>query len=106
MTKVKIFGGICGFTTEVEVEKLKKKQVSLKVVTECPNWQKFVNALEESYDGMAFCIAKPGKSPLYDIVEAHLPVHAGCVVANGILKAIEAECGLALKKDCSITFVE
>lgn len=104
MKKVTIKSGICGFVTEVEACKLKKKEVSLKVSSTCPNVKKLIEAMDDTYDGFALCFAKPGRSPLYETAQEFLPVHAGCPVINGILKCVEAELMLALPGDASITF--
>ena len=40
----------------------------------------------------------------YNEAQELLPPHAGCPVINGILKCVEAECGLALPGDSSIVF--
>ncbi len=104
MKKVVIQSGICGFITEVEAEKLKKKEVRIKVESTCPNIKKLAEAMSETYDSFALCFQKPGKSPLYNEAQELLPPHAGCPVINGILKCVEAECGLALPGDSSIVF--
>ena len=106
MTKVKVEPGICGFTTIVTADTNEEEEVTLKVSTGCESVKNMMAALGDTFDGIELCLAKPGTGLFYDYAKEHFPVHAACPVINGILKCIEAECMLALKKDASITFLE
>ena len=64
-----------------------------------------VGALGPAFDAYDLCLRKPGDGPLYEYAREHFPAHASCPVISGILKAVEGECGLALKKDVSIRFL-
>ena len=57
------------------------------------------DTLGNTFDAYELCLGKPGTGPLYEYAAKHFPVLAG------IAKCVEAECGLALKKDASITFL-
>lgn len=105
MTKVKVEPGICGFTAMVTAEVNEEDEVSVKVSTGCESVRKMMEALGDTYDGVALCLAKPGTGVFYDYAREHFPVHAACPAINGILKCVEAECQLALKRDASITFL-
>ena len=106
MTKVKIEPGICGFTTMVTAETNEDDEVIVKVESGCGSVTGMMHALGDTFDGIELCLAKPGTGVFYDYAKEHFPVHAACPIINGILKYIEAECQLALKKDASITFLE
>ena len=68
--------------------------------------ESMMEELGESFDAYECCLQKPGAGPFYEYAQAHFPVHVSCPVINGILKCMEAEAHLALKKDASIAFVE
>lgn len=105
MTKVKIEPGICGFTTLVTAENQGDDEILLHVETGCPNVTKMMEALGNTFDAFETCLAKPGAGPFYEYAAQHFPGHGACPVIAGICKSIEAEDGLALKKDASISFV-
>lgn len=102
MTKVKIEPGICGLTAYVTAESEDGMDVTVTVESPC----KGVAGLSGEYDAYEICFAKPGANPMYEYAAEHFPSHGGCAVIAGIIKCVEAECHLALKKDVSITFVE
>lgn len=100
MAKCEIHGGICGFVTEVEAIDSGKRNIRLKITSDCPNIQKLaeelieINALDE--------IAKRAKSTkTYELASKHCP-HCSCIVPSGIIKAVEVAAGLALPKDATI----
>jgi len=108
MTKVKIEPGICGFTTTVRAtaDPDDETELTVRVATGCPSVKSMMEELGESFDAYECCLQKPGVGPFYEYAQAHFPVHVSCPVINGILKCMEAEAHLALKKDASIAFVE
>lgn len=106
MTKVKIEPGICGFITIVTADTNEDEEVVLKVSSGCESIKNMMEALGDTFDAVELCLAKPGTGRFYDYAREHFPVHAACPVINGILKCVEAEGQLALKKDAAITFIE
>ena len=108
MTKVKIEPGICGFTTSVTatVDPDEDTELTVKVATGCPSIRGMMEALGETFDAYEVCLQKPGAGPFYDYAKEHFPVHGSCPVINGIIKCMEVEAHLALKKDARIEFVE
>ncbi|MBQ9031439.1 MAG: hypothetical protein IJ106_08315, partial [Parasporobacterium sp.] len=52
----------------------------------------------------AAVVEKPGTGLLFGYASEQFPVHAGCPVLSGITKCIEAEAGLALQHNVTITF--
>ena len=107
MTKVKIEPGICGFLTSVEAQADEDKvEVTLTVKSGCDAVRKMMEELGDTFDAMELCLCKPGQDPLTEWAGEHFPVHSGCPIISGIIKCAEAEAGLALKKDCSIQFVD
>lgn len=106
MTKVKIEPGICGFTALVTAEDQEDDEIKVHVATGCEAIKKMMEDLGDMINAFDVCLKRPGAGLFYEYAAAHFPAHAACPVIAGITKAIEAEDGLALKKDASITFVE
>lgn len=105
MTKVKIHPGICGFITRVEAGSEDGMEVKLKVASGCESVRKMFEELGDTFDSYELCLVKPGNGPLFEYASENFPVHCGCPILSGIIKAVEVECKLALPKDASITFV-
>jgi hypothetical protein len=102
--KVRIEQGICGFVTHVEAISEDGEEVAVKVDSGCGHVMKMFEELGDTFDSYELCFQKPGCGPLYDYASKHFPVHCGCVAVAGVVKAVEAECKLALPKDASIIF--
>ena len=104
MTKVKIDPGICGFITAVDASSEDGMEGKVRVRTGCKSVKGMMDALGDTFDSYEVCLVKPGEGPFYEYAQEHFPVHVACPVINGIIKCIEAECHLALKKDAHIIF--
>ena len=108
MIKVKIYAGICGFTTFVNAEDNGNYNASFKLESECPNWEKVNDLLGGKDLNMMTELFKDKKtgvlnSEVLDISLKTIP-HVSCPVISGILKALEVSVGLALPKNASISF--
>lgn len=104
MRKVVIDPGICGFITSAEAASEDEGEtVTLRVASGCEGVREMAADLSGELDPIGCCVAKGGAGPVYDAARIHCP-HAACPVPAGIIKCIEAECGLALPKDASIHF--
>jgi len=101
MTRVVINPGVCGFTTIVEIEKIDKKRLACRIESEC----KTVAGLNEILAEIdKWDVLKPrAESKLWLKLSEH-PLHLSCPVPVGIIKAVEAEAGLALARDVNIHF--
>jgi hypothetical protein len=106
MTTTLIDPGPCGFITRAEAASEDGMEVRIKVKTGCKSVREMMQELGPDFNAYELCLQKPGVGPLYEYAQAHFPVHVACPVINGIIKAVEAECQLALKKDVSIRFLE
>lgn len=104
MTKVMINPGICGFVTSVTAESEDQMEVHVHVKSGCKSVHQMFEDLGDAYDAYEVCLRKPGEGPFYDYAKEHFPVHVACPVLSGIIKCMEAECRLALKKDVTIEF--
>ncbi|MBZ4686773.1 MAG: hypothetical protein PWQ96_644 [Clostridia bacterium] len=100
MSKCEINPGICGLVTTVEAKSIEGGNVTLKIISDCPNIQKVAEELVEinPFDEI---FKRAATTKTYEVVSKHSP-HPSCPVPSGILKAVEVEAGLALPKDVSI----
>lgn len=109
MTKTLIKAGPCRFETTVTAEKVSKKTVKLSLETQCPNVQKmfegFVAENGDELDAFKICMSRPGQDALHAYVASHYPPHAACPVLVGMIRTMEAEAGLCVKEDMSVTFL-
>ena len=107
MTRVKIEPGICGLNTKVEaVYDDEEMEVKLTVYSACKAVQAMMAELGDTFDPYEICLKKPGQGPMYEYASEHFPTHVSCPTIAGIIKCTEVGCGLALKKDASIRFLE
>jgi hypothetical protein len=109
MTKVKVYAGICGFTTIIEAEDQGAYQAVIKINSQCQNWTKVNETLDgKPLDAMQelFKNKDTGRvdSEFIDLSLTMIP-HVSCPVISGVLKALEVSVGLALPKDAEIRFV-
>lgn len=104
MKTIRINPGVCGFDTEVKATTEDGQTVKLEIATQCGHVKKLAELLGAEVDGYAVCFAKFGAGPVCDAAREACR-HAACPVPAGIIKCIEAECGLALPRDVEIRFV-
>lgn len=103
MTKVIISPGICGFKVTVRAEKKERRSVTVQIETDCEMVKKL--AEDVGHVDMMAAFTSHLNNPVYRSAAKHLK-HAACPVPSGILKAVEAELGLAIPRDASIIFVK
>lgn len=103
MTKVLISPGACGFSVLVAAVSEKDKKIRISIETECEMVKKMTEEIE-TLDMMSV-FTRLHDNPVYRSAAKHLS-HVTCPVPGGILKAMEAESGLAVPKDVSIVFIE
>ena len=102
MTKVIVHPGICGFDAHLEV-KASESTLKLQIKSECKDVKSLARVLTEipkqdwmNTEGFA--------KKIYEYV-SRSPRHLSCPIPCAIMKAIEVELGLALKKNVEIKFV-
>ena len=106
MTKVIVDPGICGTIATVTAHSEDGDEVTVTIDSPCKGVSGIIPALGDTFDPYEICFAKPGSGALYEFACGNFPAHGGCPVIAGIVKCVEAECGLALKKNASITFAD
>ena len=110
MTKIEVFAGICGFTTNIETEDKGNYTAAFTIKSQCPNWNKVneilggqdLNVMKELFKDKA---TGEVNSQVINTTLKTIP-HVSCPVLSGLLKSLEVSVGLALPKDATITFVE
>jgi len=92
---------------DTEAEPSLQQMVKLHVMSGCPAIQDMMKEMGDTFDAYEICFSKPGQGPLYTYAAGDkFPPHTGCPVFTGIIKCVEAECGLALKGDVDIRFMD
>jgi hypothetical protein len=101
MTVVTVNPGVCGFITTIEVIKQEKRKVSIRIDSGCEHIAGLSNSLKEL--DMRDVLKPRVECEVHKQASLH-QLHSACPVPEGIIKAIEAEFGLALPRDASIHF--
>ena len=101
MTKVVVKAGACGFTSVIRADKGRERSVDIAVESGCAMVQKM--ATEIARLGRRDALTAILENPVYRAAGRHLK-HAACPVPAAVLKALEVEAGLNVKKDATITF--
>jgi hypothetical protein len=102
MTKIIVDPGACGLTCTVEVEKVGKYESTVTVQSRCKQIQKLANEVK-TIDFLAICRGRYGQNIVSECA-ARCGLHPSCPVPCAILKAIEGELGMAVKKDVTLTY--
>lgn len=104
MKKLIVCPGVCGLTCTITAESEDGVECSLTADTSCGAVKNMMAALEQPLSAYDVCFLKPGEGPVYEA--AAKLAHAACPVPSALIKAIEAECGLALAKNVTMEFTE
>ncbi|MHB8927312.1 MAG: DUF6951 family protein [Bacillota bacterium] len=101
MMTAEIDAGNCGLNTVVNVRASDDRQaVTIELLSECPNVQEAAEELAQL--AVSSEVFGPGRDTQVCQAMGRHTRHPGCPVAAGILKAIEAELGLAFARDITI----
>lgn len=101
MTRVDVTAGACGFSAVIRAGKGPNRTVDIAVETGCAMVQKM--AAEIANLGRGAALTGLLSNPVYLAAGRHLK-HAACPVPAAVLKALEVEMGLNVKKDATIIF--
>lgn len=102
MTRLIVDPGACGFTCEIEIQKVGKYQVTVNIQSKC----KQINKLAQNVTEVDFLEIYRGSYGQNYISQsaARCKLHPSCVIPCALIKAIEAELGMAVKKDVVFTY--
>jgi len=101
MTKLVVVAGACGFSAVIRAQKRPDRTIGIAVETGCEMVQKM--AREIASLGRRDALTGIPNNPVYLAAGRHLK-HAACPVPSAVLKALEVEAGLNVKKDATIVF--
>jgi len=101
MTKVTVTAGACGFTSVIRADKAPQRSVDIAIESGCAMVQKL--AAEITKLGRHDALTAIPNNPVYLAAGRHLK-HAACPVPAAVLKALEVEAGMNVKKDATIVF--
>jgi hypothetical protein len=102
MTQIIVSPGICGFETQVVVQKISSRKVTITIQSDCEKIKAYAaNLLELD----SFEIFKPLCDCKIYIEANRAKLHTNCLVPPGIIKAVEVASGFALPRDASIKFI-
>ena len=99
MARVVVEPGVCGFTCRIEAVMMPNGLVAVTIESDCELVREFAESFD-AIDPVHQLYAADGDNPLH----CHR-CHHGCLVPIGVIKAVEAEAGLALPRDAEIRFV-
>ncbi len=104
MTKVEINPGACGFLVTILATKVERKKANVAIQTECEQVNELASMITHLtvQDILGFPFAEDKVYQAAKIVIRH----ASCPVPCGIIKTVEAELGLAVKRDVHIHFIK
>ena len=105
MTKMKIEPGICGMTAIITADSEDGMECELSVETPCKMIQKLFEGLGGSVNAYEICMPRGDEEKFAVELLRKYPTHAACPMIAALIKCVEAECGLALKKDVSFSFL-
>ena len=100
LSKVKVHAGICGFISNIKVNKTEGKNAKVKIVSACGMIKDLSNEMTE-INWIKSITREMADSEVYKITDKYI-THAACPVPSAILKAVEVEFGLALPKDVTM----
>jgi hypothetical protein len=102
VTKVKIYPGICRFTTVAQAEKQHSGELKIDIFSACPNLEAFKEGVKsmKALEAVNF--------PKFNaVLKAGLTIpHSCCPIPVGVIKACEVEIKFALKSEVKIEFMD
>ena len=103
MTKAEVYAGDCGYSAVIEVHRVSKDTVQVKLHSAC----EMLTAMNDDlaavkWRGKGHQVFRPiPESAIYRSAGCHIR-HPGCPIPAAIIKAIEVEVGVALPQDVTI----
>jgi len=105
-TIVEVHPGVCGFAARIEARSEDRRNVTLRIRSDCENIRTLAAALEQPVDGYAE-IRDGFTGRVQEAVRRSLKgCCSGCVVPSGLFKAMQVAADLALPVDAGIRFAK
>lgn len=105
MTRLKVEPGVCGLTAVITADSEDGMECAVSVESECGMIRKLFEGIGGSVNAYEVCMPRGEQERFAAALIWQYPTHAACPMVSALIKAVEAECGLALKKDVSFTFL-
>ncbi|OKY77735.1 MAG: hypothetical protein BTN85_0203 [Candidatus Methanohalarchaeum thermophilum] len=104
MTEILVKPGACKFETKIKatIKDKKTREMDVEIESECKDVKKLSRSLK-NINSLEVLDSNFIDNEIYKKADKYLE-HVTCPIPCAILKAIEAEAGLALKKDVRIEF--
>lgn len=102
MTRVQVNPGACGFICLIEVGRTGKYKAATMLESQCGQVAKLAAEVRE-VDFLDIMKAAFGMNRVFQCA-AECKLHQSCPVPTALIKAVEAEVGLAVKKNVTIGF--
>ena len=106
MTKLKVDPGICGMEAVITADSEDGMECDVSVESPCEMIRKLFEGIGGSVNAYEVCMPRGDAEKFAAGLIRDYRTHAACPMIPALIKCIEAECGLALKKDVSFRFVE
>ena len=105
MTKLKVNPGICGMEAVITADSEDGMECEISVETQCKMIQKLFEGIGGTVNAYEICMPRGDEEKFAAGLIRQYPTHAACPMISALIKCVEAECGLALKKDVSFSFI-
>jgi hypothetical protein len=102
MTTIKVDPGACGFICKIEVKGTGRFEATVTLASGCKQIKRLAQEVT-SVNFMTIAKGRYGENPISQAA-AEAGLHPSCPIPFSLIKAVEAELGMALKKPVSITF--
>jgi hypothetical protein len=101
VTRVTVNPGVCGMVCKIDISKIDRQQVSLKIETKCEKIREMCE--QAAIMKLRDVLKLPVESIVYEYA-SKCRIHTACPVPVAVIKAIEVETGMALPRPVSIEF--
>jgi uncharacterized protein DUF6951 len=102
ITRIITEPGACGFTCKIEVKGTGRYEATVTLQSECKQIKRFAQEVS-SVDFMAVVGGRYAEDPISQAA-SRCGLHPSCPIPCSLIKAVEVELGMAVKKNVCITF--
>jgi len=104
ISRIIVEPGACGFTCKIEVKGTGKYEATVTLQSQCKKIKKFAQEVD-LVDFMEILGGRYAEDPISQAA-SRCGLHPSCPIPCGLIKAVEVELGMAVKKNVGITFEE